>query len=95
MSQYDASATPMWRCFNNTSGHNSFTARDCQVDLNEKNTISTKWSKLSEGFNFAKEDRAPDADFNEVIWRAVKGLDSPCPAPVHAAFFTAGEKEVE
>jgi YVTN family beta-propeller protein len=95
MSQYDASATPMWRCFNNTSGHKSFTARDCQVDLNEKNTVSSKWSKLSEGFNFAMEDRAPDAEFNEVIWRAVKGLDNPCPAPVHAAFFMAGEEEGE
>ena len=95
MSQYDASATPMWRCFSNTPGHKPFTARACQVDLNEKNTVSSKWSKLSEGFNFAKEDRAPDAEFNEVIWHAVKGLDSPCPSPVHAAFFMAGEEEEE
>ena len=30
-----------------------------------------------------------DAEFNEVIWKAVKGLDSPCPPTVHAAFFKA------
>jgi YVTN family beta-propeller protein len=94
MSQYDASATPMWCCFNNNSGHKPFTVRPCNVNLNDKNTGISQWSKLSESFNFAKEDRAPDAEFNEVIWKAVKGLDSECPAPVHAAFFTnAGEEE--
>jgi hypothetical protein len=87
MSQYDASATPMWRCFNHAPGHKTFSARACLVDLNEKNTVVSQWSKLSESFNFDIEDRVPDAAFNEVIWRAVKGLDSPCPAPVHAAFF--------
>ena len=28
-----------------------------------------------------------DAEFNEVIWKAVKGIDSACPPAVHAAFF--------
>jgi YVTN family beta-propeller protein len=93
MSQYDASATPMWRCFTNTAEHARFAARPCQIDLNERNSVISQWSKRSEEFNFAKEDRAPDAEFNEVIWKAVKGYDSPCPAPVHAAFFTAGEED--
>jgi len=90
MTQYDASATPMWRCFSNSSGHKPFTVRPNQVNLDEKNTVISKWSKLSEEFNFAREDRAPDVEFNEVIWKAVKGLDSECPPPVHAAFFAPG-----
>ena len=36
-----------------------------------------------------------DRDFNEVIWKAVKGLDSDCPATVHAAFFVEREEEEE
>jgi YVTN family beta-propeller protein len=88
MSQYDASATPMWRCFDNTAGHKPFIARPCLVNLNDKNSTVNKWSAMSEQFNFNKEDLAPDAEFNQVIWKAVKGIDSPCPAPVHAAFFT-------
>ena len=92
MSQYDASATPMWRCFNNASGHRPFISKPCLVNLNDKNTIVNKWSELSERFDFAKEDRAPDDAFNTVIWKAVKGFESPCPPPVHAAFFTAGEE---
>ncbi len=93
MSQYDASATPMWRCFSDTTGHKPFEARPCQVNLNDRNSRVDKWSALSESFNFAKEDQAPDNKFNEVIWKAVKGPDSECPAPVHAAFLTAEEEK--
>jgi YVTN family beta-propeller protein len=93
MSQFDASATPLWRCFNSTSGHKSFSARPCLVNLNDKNTLVNQWSKLSESFDFAREDRCPDAEFNTVIWKAVKGFDRDCPAPVHAAFFSAEAEE--
>jgi YVTN family beta-propeller protein len=94
MTQYDAPAIPLWRCFNDTPDHPSFEVRPCLVDLNEKNLAENKWQKKSETFNFAKEDRINDADFNEVIWKAVKGPDSPCPASVHAAFYKAvGDKD--
>ena len=95
MTQYDASATPLWRCFNNTPGHEPFTARACQIDLNLKNTVTSLWQQKSDKFDFTKEDRVNDAEFNEVIWKAVRGLDSNCPPTVHAAFFmqTATEDE--
>jgi YVTN family beta-propeller protein len=95
MSQYDAAATPMWRCFNSEPTHKAFNVRPITVDLNDKNTAVNKWSMLSEKLDFSKEDKAPDGLFNEIIWKAVKGLDSPCPSPVHAAFFSAGEEEGE
>ncbi len=87
MTQYDAAAVPLWRCMNNTPGHKPFETRACQVDLDEKNTAENKWQRKSETFDFTREDRVNDADFNEVIWRAVKGIDSPCPPAVHAAFY--------
>ena len=86
MSQYDASATPLWRCMNNTPDHPSFNFRQCNIDLNEKNMGRNKWQETSETFDFSKEDNINDAAFNEVIWKAVRGIDSDCPAPVHAAF---------
>ncbi|HEX2395272.1 MAG TPA: alkaline phosphatase family protein, partial [Bacteroidales bacterium] len=95
MSQYDASATPLWRCFNKTAAHPLYVVKPIAVDLNDKNTAVNKWSKMSETFNFAKEDRAPDAEFNEVIWKAVKGLNAECPPPVHAAFVAVGGEEDE
>lgn len=43
---------------------------------------------MSEQFDFTAEDKVNDFLFNEVIWKAVKGLDSPCPPPVRAAFLS-------
>ncbi len=93
MSQYDAAATPVWRSLNNTPDHPAFNARPANIDLNLKNEVISEWQKKSEKFDFSKEDNVNDADFNEVIWRAVKGLDSPCPPSVRAAFFMPVEKK--
>ena len=89
MSQYDASAEPLWRCFNKTANHPPYRSLPNLVDLNQKNTVVNKLSKLSETFDFNNEDRVPDEQFNVVLWGAVHGLNATCPAPVHAAFFTA------
>jgi YVTN family beta-propeller protein len=93
MSQYDAAATPLWRCLDNSPGHIPFTVRPSQVDLGARNQAENKWQQMSETFDFSKEDRVNDVLFNEVIWKAVKGLDSPCPPAVRAAFFFEGETE--
>ena len=93
MSQYDAAATPMWRCFSKNADIKPFIAKPLQTDINAKNTSSNAWQKKSETFDFSKEDRVPDLEFTEVIWKAVKGLDAVVPAPVRAAFFKKKEKE--
>jgi YVTN family beta-propeller protein len=93
MSQYDAPAIPLWRCMNNTANHPAFRVRPCNIDLNSKNLTQSIWQKKSEKFDFTKEDMVSDAEFNEVIWKAVKGLDSPCPSAVHAAFFMPLEEK--
>jgi len=36
--------------------------------------------------NLAVEDAIPDVEFNEIIWKAVRGADSEMPAPVRSAF---------
>ena len=45
--------------------------------------------------NFAREDAADDLLLNEVVWRSVRGANSPMPAPVRAAFVFQhrGEKD--
>ena len=89
MSQYDAAATPMWRCFADTVNLKPFNALEARTDINDKNTAMNKWQEMSEKFDFTAEDRAPDQLLNEVIWVAVKGPDKPVPVPVHAAFIKA------
>ena len=93
MSQYDAAAEPMWRCFTSTANSTPFAQKPLQVNINEKNSVENVWQQMSERFDFSKEDRIPDRLFTEVIWKAVKGASASVPAPRRAAFFTPFEKE--
>jgi YVTN family beta-propeller protein len=93
MSQYDAAAEPMWRCFSDKPDLTPFTARPPQTDLGSVNTIENAWQKKSERFDLTKEDQVPDHEFTEVIWKAVKGVNSSPPAPRRAAFVKESEKK--
>jgi DNA-binding beta-propeller fold protein YncE len=95
MSQFDAAATPVWRCMNNIADHPPYSVKPVSIDLNQKNTAENEWQRKSEKLNFTKEDMANDREFNEIIWKAVKGFDSPCPPAVRAAFFAVTEEREE
>jgi DNA-binding beta-propeller fold protein YncE len=95
MSQYDAAAEPMWRCFTSTPDLTAFTSVPSNVNLNEKNEKMTASTRLSEEFDFSKEDRAPDLLFSQVIWKAIKGENSEMPAPRRSAFIKIAETENE
>jgi YVTN family beta-propeller protein len=95
MSQYDAAATPMYRCFANRPDATGFTSVPANVNLNDVNTKLTASAVLSNGFDFSKEDRIPDMTFSEVIWKAVKGEESVMPAPRRSAFVQVREEEEE
>lgn len=86
MTQYDAAATPMWRCFTSEANTKPFTSVMPSINFNDKNTALNKWQELSEKMNFAKEDAVPDVLFNELLWHAVKGDAVAFPGPRRAAF---------
>jgi hypothetical protein len=86
MSQFDAAARPMVHSFQDKPDLTPYEHVPAQVDLTETNKETAWGAKLSEGFDLTKEDAADDLLLNEVIWRSVKGPDSPMPAPVRAAF---------
>jgi YVTN family beta-propeller protein len=93
MSQYDAAATPMWRCFNTSPNPEQFQAKPALVDLNDKNTQAGTLSMRSEKFELSKEDAVPDMELTEVLWKWVKGEDSIVPAPKRSAFLTTVKKD--
>ena len=93
MSQYDAAATPMWRCFQSTPNSTPYNVKPLQININEKNTAENTWQRKSETFDLSKEDAIPDDEFSEVIWKAVKGINSPMPAPKRAAFVKQGQQK--
>jgi len=86
MSQYDAGATSLWRCFDKTQSAKGFITKPLQYDINEKNTVRSAMQRKSETFNFKKEDSINDHDFNEVLWKGLKGESALVPAPKRAAF---------
>jgi hypothetical protein len=85
MTQYDAAATPLWRCFDSTARSFSFKAQVPDIDLNERNTARNEWQRRSEKFDFVKEDTNNDVEFNTVLWHGLKG-DIPFPGPRRAGF---------
>ncbi|MCK5105414.1 MAG: hypothetical protein KAR17_21470 [Cyclobacteriaceae bacterium] len=86
MSQYDTASTPMWECFTASPDLSTFVSLDATYDIHEMNMDENAISRLSDSFNLEEMDAAPDHLFSQVIWKAVKGLDSEMPAPVRAAF---------
>lgn len=90
MTQYDAAATPMWRCFSATPDFTPFNHLAANVDLNERNPTTGKLATLSESFDWSKEDAVPDLVFNEILWQGLKNTSAP--SPVRAAFLKFKEK---
>jgi YVTN family beta-propeller protein len=86
MSQYDAAATPMWRCFSSTPDLTPYHALPANIDLTERNTVSNEWSRKSSAIDLTREDRVPDRLFNEILWKGIKGEQAALPAPNRAAF---------
>jgi YVTN family beta-propeller protein len=95
MSQYDAAALPMWECFTSVPDNSPYKSLPLQYNIREMNVKVSTISRQSEQFNLAVMDAAPDNEFSEVIWKAVKGIDSKMPAPRRSAFIKPFEEDDE
>lgn len=93
MSQQNAAATPMWRSFTNKPDFSPWKALPSNVNLEDRNVAMNDLQRRSEAFDLSKEDRVADLEFNEVLWKAIKGEDSEMPAPKRAAFLKVEEEE--
>ena len=93
MSQYDAAATPLWRCFTKKTDSTPFKAREAGIDINEKNVAVNSNSKRSSLFNLTHPDDIDDLIFSEIVWQTVRGSKSVMPAPRRGAFVRLGNKE--
>ena len=93
MSQYDAAAKPLYECFSDKPDLTPYQCKPAQVDLEQRNVADNESSKRSQFFNLAKEDKVPDLDLNEVIWKSVKGENSVMPAPKRSAFVILEKKK--
>ncbi len=85
MSQYDAAATPMYKCFTPNADNSTYKNLPALVDLDEMNLADNHLSKQSELFDLSRADKVPDLELNEVLWKSIKGIAA-FPAPRRAAF---------
>ena len=87
MSQFDASARPMFGSFTPQADFLPYAHRPAQRGRQRQERGACRpMAELSQRLNLEIEDRADDLLFNEIIWKAVRGVDSTMPPPVHAAF---------
>ncbi len=86
MSQFDASARPMFAAFANQPDFRPYVHRPAGVDINARNLRDAPMAEVSQRLDLEIEDRNDDILFNEIIWKAVKGKDAVMPPPVRAAF---------
>ena len=97
MSQHDAAATPMWRCFSKNADLRPYRALVPEVNLDDRNAYlpGNDLQRRSDLFDMSAEDRVPDLEFNEVLWKIIKGEHSEMPAPRRAAFLRYKTEEEE
>jgi hypothetical protein len=86
MSQYDAAATPMYNAFQATPVLTAFALRPARIDIKEMNAANAWGAEASARMYLAEADLAPELELNEILWRSVRGADSPMPPPVRSAF---------
>ena len=93
LSQFDAAARPMAASFATRADLAPYAARPARIDLDARNGRDAFGAEVSMELDLDEaEDRADDLVFNEIIWKAVKGKDSPMPPPVRSAFVLPRKK---
>jgi DNA-binding beta-propeller fold protein YncE len=87
MNQFDASAAPMSDCFQDSPDNRPYTAAPALVALDKMNPqpqaindpVLRNDAKVSASLNFREVDRAPEDVLNRILWRALRGSQTPYP----------------
>jgi DNA-binding beta-propeller fold protein YncE len=85
LSQYDLAANSLIPAFQDKPDPKTYQAIPLQIAF-RMNHPEMYGAARCEEFNLSVEDAIPDVEFNEVIWKAVRGAESAMPAPVRSAW---------
>ena len=85
LSQFDASAQPMFASFTDKPDLAPYTAESARIDVNVKNTMLAYGAERSSKMDFSEYDKIDDFELNEILWRAIKGKNAPLPPAVRRA----------
>ena len=75
----------MTNAFTDAADGAPFIHLETKIPFYEMNPDGAPMQAESNGWDFSKEDAAPDIALNEAIWKSVRGADAEMPAPVNAA----------
>jgi hypothetical protein len=86
MNQFDAGATPMFDCFQQTPNLTPFDSVPSNIPLDQLNSptafivdpVQRHFAEQSATINFAEVDKAPENLLNRILWNAMKS-DQPYP----------------
>ncbi|MFM8570847.1 MAG: bifunctional YncE family protein/alkaline phosphatase family protein [Pirellula sp.] len=95
MTQFDAAARPMYNAFHATVDSTPYEALAPRVDITATNQALAWGADISEQMDFSIPDAADDLILNDIVWRSVRGANSPMPPPIRAAFVFAKADEDE
>jgi YVTN family beta-propeller protein len=93
LNQFDATATPMFDCFEPTPNLDPFNAVPNRVPLDTLNprpeeiadALLRRNAEISARLDFRRPDACPDDVLNRILWHAVKGSAAPYPSWAIAA----------
>ena len=91
LSQYDASARPMFASFTDKPDLTPYTHEPAQINVNEVNALTAYGAERSLEMDFDEYDRIDDFELNEILWRSIKGKDAPVPPAVRRAIAYRGK----
>lgn len=86
MTQYDLGAMPLLAPFTDKADFAPFKSISPLIDIEQRNMANAYGAERCEQFNLAVEDAIPDIEFNEIIWKNIKGANAEMPAPVRGGF---------
>jgi len=85
LSQFDAAATPMFESFGDKPDLTPYEHLPARIDVEAKNTRLAYGAERSSKMDFSEYDKIDDFELNEILWRAIKGIDAPLPPAVRRA----------
>ena len=84
MSQYDASATPLYRSFGQHPDLSPYLCLPAKIDVNLKNGSAAFGAQASLKMDLSEPDRLTERDevtLNRILWHSIKGPNRPYPGP--------------
>jgi phospholipase C len=86
MTTFDAAARPMFSVFTAVPNAAAYTLEQPQTPLATRNPAASPTAARSLKMDFKEADDIDDDELNAVLWAAIKGPDTPSPAPVRSRF---------